>query len=388
MCPMHRSFIAALALVLLVSCAGPVATQPAAPPTPSPPSVTATSAPTPSIAASQEPAPLPLAELGPYATGWRRMIEYVDPARQGREVTVTIWYPADPAAAPAGDQPWLDAAPDRSAAPYPLVLSSSKMGFTFGPHLASYGFVVMGINGQGPSEHWGKWLTDYPRDIVLALNQVAAAAPEGLEGVIDTERAGATGYSFDSFTSMALSGARIDPEFYQAKCGQASSTSLAPPEWWLDYICNMPGGWDEFVANAGPAVTTTTDGLWQPITDPRIRAVVPMAPEGAWLFGERGLAAVDRPVLIIAAGSDGVNIYDLEAAYIFDHLGTADATMISFLGQGHMMIDNQAQIERMRHFATAFFSVQLQQKEEFAKYLSPEFVGNYADLSWVPRKNP
>ena len=63
-----------------------------------------------------------------------------------------------------------------------------------------------------------------------------------------------------------------------------------PPAWWIDYICMMDITWDEFVILAGPAITTSADGLWQPMTDARIKAVMPMAPEGAWLFGERGLA--------------------------------------------------------------------------------------------------
>lgn len=55
--------------------------------------------------------------------------------------------------------------------------------------------------------------------------------------------------------------------------------------------------WEEFSALAGPDITVSTDGLWQPMTDDRILAVMPMAPEGAWLFGARGLATVDRPTL-------------------------------------------------------------------------------------------
>jgi predicted dienelactone hydrolase len=116
--------------------------------------------------------------------------------------------------------------------------------------------------------------------------------------------------------------------------------------------------------------------------------VLPMAPEGAWLFGERGLAAADRSVLIIAAGSDTANIYDLEAAYIFPHLGTPDCAMISFVGQDHGMIFQPTQVERMRHFAAAFFSVELQHKEDSRQYVSQDFVAKYNDLAWLPSTNP
>jgi predicted dienelactone hydrolase len=315
------------------------------------------------------------------------MIEYHDPARQDRKVTLTVWYPAQTAESTL-DGAAADAAPDLESAPYPVVFSSTKVAFIFGPHLASYGFVVIGINGQDSAERWGTWLSDYPLDMVFALNQVAATPIEGLEGVIDSDRAGAMGYSFDGYTALALSGARVDPQHYQEQCGRAAEMDPPPPEWWVEYICAMDGGWDAFAANAGPAIASADGGLWQPMTDPRIKAVMPMAPEGAWLFGERGLAAADRPTLIIAAGDDTVNIYDLEAAYIFDHLGTPDRTMITFLDRVHGMVTEPDQVARMRHFAAAFFGAQLQHNKDFASYLSEESVRSYNDLLWVTRKNP
>lgn len=394
----RHGLVAILGLTLLASCgphsAAPASiTQTSGPPTATPASIPKTSGPPTSTPASitssavPEPAPLPLSEPGGYGVGWRRMIEYRDPARQDRKVVITVWYPAKTSESTI-DSAVADAPPDLEGAPYPAVLCSTKMGFVFGPHLASYGFVVIGINGQDAAEHWGPWLTDYPLDLIFALDQVASTPIEGLEGMIDSDHAGTMGYSFDAYTSLALSGARADPAFYQAQCAGAASMSPAPPEWWVGYICDLDGGWDAFVANAGPAITSAENGLWQPLTDPRIKAVLPMAPEGAWLFGDRGLAAADRSILIIAAGNDTINIYDLEAAYIFDHLGPANRTMISFLGQDHDMIWEPAQIARMRHFAAAFFGAELQHKENFSQYVSEEFVAKYGDLAWIPPANP
>jgi len=64
----------------------------------------------------------------------------------------------------------------------------------------------------------GKQMIDQPLDILFALNQVASNPPEGLEGMIDAEHAGVTGYSFDGNNTLAMSGARIDPEYYLAQC--------------------------------------------------------------------------------------------------------------------------------------------------------------------------
>jgi len=337
---------------------------------------------TPSIPSdTPQPAIFLLAEPGPYPVGIRRGTSFEDASRNNRKVAVTIWYPATLPEDPTETEPYLLAVPDSSGAPYPVVLSSAKAGGVFGTHLASYGFVVVGISGQDSAEHWGPWLTDYPRDLVFALDQISINPPEELAELMDTEHAGAMGYSFDGYTSLALSGARIDPEFYLAQCASAP-LNTAVPAWWIDYICNMTGGWDAFVANAGLSITESADELWQPITDPRIRAVMPMAPEGAWLFGERGLAAADRPTLIIGATIDGLNIYALEAVYIFEHLEMSDKIMISFIDEGHMMIFDAKPIARMKHFATAFFSYHLKADKAFEEYFSEEFLAQFDDLAW------
>ena len=133
-----------------------------------------TSTPLPTL--TPEPAALPLSELGAYHTGWRRLIVFEDPSRNGRKVTITIWYPAALASASTASEPVADASPDLSAAPYPLIVSSTKVGMYFAPHLASHGFVIVGVNGQDSKDHWGQWLTDYPLDLVFALNQVGLSA--------------------------------------------------------------------------------------------------------------------------------------------------------------------------------------------------------------------
>jgi predicted dienelactone hydrolase len=326
--------------------------------------------------------PFPLSEPGTYDFGIHLSHDVVDATRVDRKISVQVWYPAVlPDGATPSDGNY-DYEPDSSGAPYPLILCSAKAGRTFGPHLASHGFVVAGVNEQDSHNLWGPWLIDYPLDILAALNYIASTPLKDLEGMIDAENAGVMGYSFDGYTSLALSGARVDPGFYLSQCASAATMMPALPAWWISYVRDMTGGWDAFVAHAGPAITTSDDGLWQPMTDERIRAVMPMAPEGAWLFGERGLAAVDRPTLIIGATADEINIYDVEAAYIYEHLGTPDKAMISFVGQGHLMIFNADPVARMKHFAVAFFGEHLQGRANYADYYSKRFVERRANLAW------
>ncbi len=94
----------------------------------------------------------------------------------------------------------------------------------------------------------------------------------------------------------------------------------------------------------------------------------------------KGLAAVERPVLVIAGTED--TLYR-ENVLIYDHLGTPDKALISFIGDGHMvMISDQTHITRIIHFMTAFFGYHLQGREDYAYYFSEDFVTKYNDLAW------
>jgi predicted dienelactone hydrolase len=368
--------VAPLFTILLLAACGSMETT-----TPQP---TAT-APQHTPAASEAPPgadAFPLSKPGPHQIGILRGVAFQDADRAGREVALTIWYPAAASQDPAPAGPIPDAPPDRTGAPYPLILSSSKVGFIFAPHLASHGFVVVGVNGLDYYIPWDQNLIDQPLDILFALDQVASTPPQDLAGMIDADNAGAMGYSFDGYNALAMSGARIEPTFYLAQC--AAAPSMDPPlgPFWIDYYCRMSSDWDQFSAHAGETITTSDDGLWQPLTDDRIRAVMPMAPEGAWLFGERGLAAVDRPILIIGATEDVECDYGREAVYVYEHIATPERAMISFVGQDHMMVYEPEMVARMAHLATAFFGYHLQGRDDLGWYFSQDFVARNPELAW------
>lgn len=367
-----------LILLLVPACTTAPASTPTAIPTPTPvppPTITPTATIPPPAAGD-----FPFSQPGPYHPG-SRTYTFADESRGGREVKLTVWYPA---ILPEGANPAVttrDGEPDPAAAPCPLLLNSAKMGRIFGAHMASHGFVVAGVENIDSSDRWDTWLVDYPLDLLFALNQ--AEDFNGLEGVVDANHAGAFGYSFDGYDALALGGARIDPDFYLAQCAGAANMETPPPAWWVTYICANPASnWDAFTAHAGAALTASSDGLWQPMTDPRILAVMPMAPEGAWLFGERGLAAANRPTLIIDGTADDINYYNLEAAWIYNHLGTPDRILISFVGQDHMMIFNTEQTARMKHFAVAFFGFYLQGRSDYAPYFDRDFIALQDGLAW------
>ena len=371
--------VTALSGSLLVGCPSQDATTttPSTPPAGTPPAGTPVAT----------PADFPLSAPGPYQVGVRPLAS-TDPTRGNRPVEVVVWYPAvrqadDPGTSQvAPDRIGIPtapgAAPDPSGAPYPLILSSTKVAGLFAPLLVTHGFVWASVDNIDAYYPMDDQLIDQPLDILFTLDQVATNPPEGLQGLIDTDQAGAIGYSFDGYNALALSGARVDPEYYRAQCPTPDATTaaiVADPA----YICGPAEAWDEFAAHAGEAITAGEDGLWQPMTDERIRAVMPMTGEGWWLFGERGLAAADRPTLMLAGTNDGLYA---ENALIFEHLGAADKAMISFVGQDHSMITSRAMNARIAHFAAAFFGHHLQGREDLAQYYSQAYVERHADLAW------
>jgi hypothetical protein len=330
--------------------------------------------------ATPKPAAFPLSKPGPYYGG-KRTFAFEDASRDNRTVRISVWYPA---LLPAGSssnkfQVGTGRDPDRSGAPYPLILSSTKVARLLAPYLVSHGFAWASVDGIDSYYQMNEQMIDQPLDILFALDQVASDPPEGLEGLIDAARAGAIGYSFDGYNALALGGARIDPEYYLAQCPTPDDTTQAILSGLSAFGCAPADDWDAFAAHAGEAITGSEDGLWQPMTDPRIRAVMPLAGEGWWLFGQRGLAAVDRPTLILVATQD--ELY-AENALIYEHLGTADKALISFVGPNHMMILEYDMVARMAHFAAAFFDYHLQGREDLAYCFSEEFVAQHDDLAW------
>ena len=151
------------------------------------------------------------------------------------------------------------------------------------------------------------------------------------------------------------------------------------PTEWIEEICSPSKNWDEYSSHVGTEITSSDDGLWRPITDDRILAVMPMTLDGAWLFGERGLASVDRPTLMLCATKTPVQ---LENAYTFEHLGTPERSMISWIERSDGMVFVSEVAGQMNHSVTAFFGYHLQGIEEYAAYFSEDFVTQFDDLAW------
>lgn len=327
----------------------------------------------------------PLAEPGPFYTGTIE-VKFVDPNRNNREIPVTIWYPALEQKDSNGRLIKRDAVADMSGAPYPLILTGPNSGdLLFQSHLATHGFVmaIVRFPDFSPEDDWDLYIMDNPLDLLFALDQIASNPPKGLEGVVDSDNAGVAGYSSDGLFSLALSGVRIDPESYLSHCEKGAIIEARyGAEWYFNYTCSLAQKWSELLEHAGDEITTSNDGLWQPVSDKRIRAVMPMAPDGHWLYGERGLAYADRPVLMIAMTEDEFSPYQQVSVEIFEQLGAPEKALISFVGNTHMDVMNSVVINRIRHFSTAYFGYHLQGHQDYKEFFSEDFVSQFEYLSW------
>jgi len=331
-----------------------------------------------------EPPSFLLSEPGPYFAG-NRAFTLIDNSRNGREIELRIWYPAINQTDADGRSIVRDAEPDMNGAPYPMVITEESSGLNiFLSHLATYGFVMVVVKDSHVTEE-GVYSSSSGfqnvRDFLFSLDQVSANPPDGLENLIDTNRVGVTGYSYGGDISLTVSGARVDPEFYLSQCENISSLVPESFQWvYNDFYCQEARYWDEFVNFMGEEITSSDDGLWQPLTDERIQAVMPMASTMSWFYGDRGLAAVDRPTLLIWGTKD--EVYSIEAEYTFEHLIKSDRYLISFIGNTHFLPMTEYGALRLKHFATAFFGYYLQGHEDYAEYFSEDFVSQFDDLAW------
>ena len=178
----------------------------------------------------------------------------------------------------------LDAEPDLSGGPYPLVVISPGYG-EFRPryaylaeHLASQGFAVV---VPDHAEFWTPDVPDLWRDTIVRPQDIQhtiraaeqLTAPDGvLAGVIDTDQIGVLGHSYGGYTSLALGGARIHFEEFAARC------AALPPDDIGQYMCAPLIGHETDMASLA-GIDPTQPDAWPSWYDPRIKAIASFAGE-------------------------------------------------------------------------------------------------------------
>jgi len=356
-----------------------------------------------------------LAYRGPFRVGVRRwtlvnpdqlnILEYsatnTDP-RYDRPLPVQVWYPAlIPGKSPElttysdtlgsgpddPDRPVIPfefpgralrgARPDLSPAPYPLLIvshgypGSDVLLTNLTENLASKGYVVVAIS-HTDSTHadatlFASTMLNRALDINFVLKTMGELGEAGsgsfLAGMVDAERTGLIGYSMGGYGALIAAGAGI----------------TAGTVYW-----GAPGG-ALSIFQAGTAE-------YEALLDPRVKAVVPLAPWGGayGVWDAAGLAGLKVPALFVVGDRDQTAPYS-GVKYIFENAVNADRYMLLHLSGDHEVpvnpappitftrwreyvhyqepaLDNTRTNNVNQHFLTAFLGIHLK-GEDYGSYL-------------------
>ena len=244
---------------------------------------------------------------GPYAVG-RTTQQVTDPERPERTLTVEVWYPAAAAAEPTpyelipgvgfdADLSTVDAPPSEEA-PFPVVVFSHGSGglrqqsASIVETVASHGFVVVAADHAGNTAidrllgtETGVDVTARNRvlDVGLLLDELDAGRIAG--DLADPEQIAVMGHSFGGFTALAAA-----------------------------------GGFEDIP------------------TDPRVDAIVPLAPASSRLTDE-ALSSIDIPMLIVTGSDDATTPVEDQSTRPLG-LATGPATLVEIDGGSHEVVTN------------------------------------------------
>lgn len=214
---------------------------------------------------------------------------------------------------------------------FPVVLishgtggSASGLGW-LASALAAQGFVVLGVDHHGNTgveayrpEGFLCWW-ERARDLTFLLDRLSEHGP--LAGRLDLSDVSAAGFSLGGYTALALAGAITETERMLAFVQEYPATS-GPQE--------MPdlAGQIEPLLSSSPVFRKSWDRQSHSYRDPRVRAVVAMAPAPPVRgFTDESLGAIRLPVTILCGEADEEAPYHLCSEWLHDRL--ADSTLTS-----------------------------------------------------------
>ena len=255
--------------------------------------------------------------------------------------TVALFYPTAAPARSLTMGPWQatvapGALPSQGQLKGLILISHGNGGSELNHHdlatrLAKDGYLVAAVRHAG--DNWedhaliasGHYLTERPRQVSRVLDALLASPEWGPR--IPAGHIGAVGHSAGGYTVLALAGAQVEPGRSVQHCrtvqDDAGYCALAKG-------AEVPSASDKPVVPVADAAPSASDTV--SVTDPRIRAVVALAPM-AVLFSPASLAAIKVPVRIMTAERDSVLNGKYHGGYVAAQLPSAQATIAA--GAGH-----------------------------------------------------
>ena len=374
-----------------------------------------------------------LAERGAYSVGVRTIdlvhkdqIDILNYTKDSdslydRALKVEVWYPADVPKetrqmvtyndhmgnANSMDRPLIpftfsgravrNSKPDLAQGPYPLIIVShgytgSRFLFTYlTENLASKGYVVASIGHTESTFQdaggFNSTLLNRSLDVIFVLNTLADLTGKNesfLAGMVNAELTALIGYSMGGYGVLNVAGAGYSPE-----AAQLFST----------------------MSNGSQALQKRVTGnpAFEASIDPRIKAVVAMAPWGMEraVWNQQGLEGIRTPCLFIAGSEDDISGYERGIKAIYEGAVNADRYLLTYLNARHNIAPNPPPMESFQaglhldeylryadsvwdqrrinninqHFVTAFLGLFLKNIEDHSSYL--EVPENANDNQWM-----
>jgi predicted dienelactone hydrolase len=255
----------------------------------------------------------------PYAVGFTET--NIAANDKNRALVGAIWYPTSDTnpEMPVGENPvffgqMVQPDADIQGGRHPLVVISHGFGGNWrnqgwlATALARAGYVVAAINHPGTTSRditaeVGSALWLRPRDIshlITSLTDDPTWSP-----YLDAANITVIGHSLGGWTALELAGARMDMDRMDAECKQHPQFAACDGLKELE-VGRTPEDREKLAAN---------------LKDERIRATISLDLGLARGFTPESLAAIDIPVLVIAAGAPNPKIpKELESGYLIEHL--------------------------------------------------------------------
>lgn len=213
-------------------------------------------------------------------------------------------------------------------------LGSSREEFaSMAAHLASYGFAVAVPEHPGSNiQYQQEFLANLsyegidplefiyrPWDIKTLLNTLAA--DPSYAQMLDLDDVGVIGHSFGGYTALALAGGPLNLDRIRASCDP------------VQYVLNF-----STLLQCRAARLPIAD---YDLSDERIGAVMAYSPVTSLLLGPESMAAIDIPVMIVAASSDFVAPAIPEQIHPFIWLETREKFLATFVPASHVSINGE-----------------------------------------------
>lgn len=249
---------------------------------------------------------------------------------------------------------------------------STPIGFaTLAQTLARNGYLVASVEHVGDT--WqdqslratpARYFAERPRqvsrviDAVLADPQWRKRIASGADG---QALIGAMGHSAGGYTVLALAGGK--PVLAQLRQHCEAQAAQDP------VLCNVSHAMGSGAAQAG-----ATDGQEEPVqTDPRVRAVMALAPLGV-LFSASSLAAITVPVAIHTGEKDTFLVPRFHAQWVMQNLRGGNATLNIVPNAGHYAFMNTPTMDLPSPVGSVAGNPQGFDREAFLDRLAQESV--------------